>query len=251
MSGETNAEPSFQVLPLERIDSAPFQIRQSIDEERVRELASSMGQQGLLQPILVRRKGERFELVAGERRFRAAKLLQWSTIPCRVVELSDLDAAVDKIVENEQRAERKPLERARAFAQLRDEFKLDQEEIARRTGVHKSVVSRMLALLKQPAEIQKLVADESISPAHLRPLEAITDESKRVELAEQAAKERLTVRETERRAREAAKSAGVQKPVTEESSTVTPVPPPDASPNRPPRSRRPSAKKAEAPLRCA
>jgi len=89
-------------------------------------------------------------------------------------------------------------------------------------------VSRALALLRQPAEIQKLVADESISPAHLRPLEAIADESKRVELAAQAAKERLTVRETERRAREAAKSAGVQKPVTEESSTVTPVPPPDA-----------------------
>ena len=119
MSGETSAEPSFQVLALERIDSAPFQIRQRIDEEPLRELASSMKRQGLLQPVVVRRKGERFELVAGEQRFRVAKLLEWSTIPCRVVELSDLDAAVDKIVENEQRAEPKPLERARAFASAR------------------------------------------------------------------------------------------------------------------------------------
>src|SRR5262249_16460097 len=110
MSGETNPEPSFQVLALERIDSAPFQIRQSIAEEGVGEVGTSMKQEGLLQPILVRVKGERFEVVAGERRFRAAKLLQWSTIPCRVVELSDLDALVDKILENEQRAERKPLE---------------------------------------------------------------------------------------------------------------------------------------------
>ncbi len=201
MSGETRPEPSSQTVALDRIDSAPFQIRESIDENRLRELAKSMERCGLLQPIVVRPKGERFEVVAGERRFRAAKLLQWSAIPCRVAELSDLDAEVDKVVEDEHRADAKPLERARAFAHLRDVFNLGPEEIATRVGVHKSVVCRALALLKQPAEIQKLVADESISPTHLRSLEAIADESRRVELAAQVAKERLTVKETRRRAR--------------------------------------------------
>jgi len=101
-----------------------------------------MDRSGLLPPIRVRRKSKRFEVVAGERRFRAAKLLQWSTIACRVAELSDLDADVNKLVENEQRA-----------------------------------------------EIQKLVAEESIRPTYLRSLKAVADESKRVELAAQVAKE--------------------------------------------------------------
>jgi len=196
MSGETRPEPSSQTLALEWIDSAPFQIRERIDEGRLRELASSMERCGLLQPILVRRKGERFEIVAGERRFRAAKLLQWSTVACRVAELSDADAAIDKIVENEQRADANPLERARAFAYLRDALHLEQDEIVRRLGLDKSVVSRTLALLKQPGEIQKLIAEEGISLGHLRSLDAVEDESERVELAAQAAKERLSVRET-------------------------------------------------------
>ncbi len=209
MAGETRSEPSSQTVPLELIDSAPFQIR-PVDEEEVRSLAASMKERGLLEPVLVRRRGERFQVVAGERRVCAAKLLQWSAIDCRVCERSELDAALDKYDENEERKGTTPLQRARFYAHLRDELHLDQEEIAERLRVHKSVVSRLLALLKQPEKIRQLVADESISPAHLRALQSIADEPKRIELAEQVAKQRLTVRQTERRVREAARSTSAK-----------------------------------------
>ncbi len=206
MSVERKGEPSFQTISIERIDSAPFQIRQSIDADSLRELASSMQQVGLLQPILVRPKEDRFEIVAGERRFRAAKLLGWASIPGRLEDLSDVDAAVRKVIENDQRVDAKPLERAQAFHHLRDAFNLGQDEIATRVGIHKSVVSRMLALLEQPKEIQQMLADESISPTHLRSLDEIPDEAKRVEVAAEVAKQHLSTRETGRRAHKVAKA---------------------------------------------
>ncbi len=224
MSDERKGEPSLQTIPIERVDSALFQIRQTIDEDRLRELASSMQQVGLLQPIFVRPKGDRFEIVAGERRVRAARLLGWASIPCRLEDLSDVDATVRKVIENDQRVDAKPLERARAFAHLRDAFKLGQDEIATRVGVHKSVVSRMLALLEQPKEIQQMLADESISPTHLRSLDEIPDESKRVEVAAEVAKQRLSTRETERRAHKVAKTAKAKAREGTEKSWLDDVP---------------------------
>jgi ParB family transcriptional regulator, chromosome partitioning protein len=206
MSDEKKSEPSFQSIPIERIDSAPFQIRQTIDEDALRELASSMQHVGLLQPIVGRAKGERFEIVAGERRFRAAKLLGRASIPCRVEELSDLDAAFRQVIENDQRVDANPLERARAFAHLRDAFQLGQDQIAMRVGVDKSVVSRMLALLEQPKAIQQMLADERLSPTHLRSLAEIPDESKRIEVAAEVAKHGLSTRETKERAHKVAKT---------------------------------------------
>ena len=206
MSDEKKSEPSFQIIRIERIDSAPFQIRQTIDEDALRALASSMQHVGLLQPILVRPKGERMEVVAGERRFRAAKLLGWASIPCQVQELSDLEAALRQVIENDQRVDANPLERARAFAHLRDAFQLAQDQIAMRVGVHKSVVSRALALLEQPKEIQQMLADERLSPTHLRLLDEIADHSKRIEVAAEVATHRLSTRQTEERAHKAAKT---------------------------------------------
>jgi len=206
MSDEKKSEPWFQIIRIERIDSAPFQIRQTIDEDALRALASSMQHVGLLQPILVRPKGERVEVVAGERRFRAAKLLGWATIPCRVEELSDIEAALRQVIENDQRVDANPLERARAFAHLRDAFQLGHEQIAMRVGVDRSVVSRMLALLEQPKAIQQMLADERLSPSHLRSLAEIPDESKRIEVAAEVAEHGLSTREAKERAHKVAKT---------------------------------------------
>jgi len=223
MSDEKKSEPSFQIIRIERIDSAPLQIRQTIDEDALRALASSMQHVGLLQPIVVRPKGERVEVVAGERRFRAAKLLGWATIPCRVEELSDIEAALRQVIENDQRVDANPLERARAFAHLRDAFQLGQEQIAIRVGVDKSVVSRMLALLEQPKEIQQMLADERLNPSHLRSLAEIADESKRIEVAAEVAKHGLSTREAKERAQKVAKTVKAKRRDGEETTWLDEV----------------------------
>jgi ParB family chromosome partitioning protein len=199
------AGPRLQTLPIERIDSSQYQVREVFDENALRELARSMKQVGLLQPILVRPIGERFQIVAGERRLRAARLLGWASILALVQEQSEFDAAVKTMVENEQRVDANLLERARGYQRLIEAFKVSQDEIAERVGVSQSVVSRLLKVLDEPPEIQNLLVRGNITPAHARSLDEIKDESARVEAATQAAKEQWTVRETKQRARRAAK----------------------------------------------
>jgi ParB family chromosome partitioning protein len=195
----------LQTLPIERIDSSQYQVREVFDENALRELASSMKQVGLLQPILVRPIGERFQIVAGERRLRAARLLGWASILALVQEQSEFDAAVKTMVENEQRVDANLLERARGYQRLIEAFNVSQDEIAERVGASQSVVSRLLKVLDEPPEIQNLLVRGNITPAHARSLDEIKDESARVEAATQAAKEQWTVRETKQRARKAAK----------------------------------------------
>ncbi len=212
-SAEKNGHPSsnavapqLQTIPIDRIDPSPFQVRQTFDEVSLRELADSMQQAGLLQPIAVRPAGDRFQLVAGERRLRAAKLLGWSSIPALVEEVSDLDAALRGLVENEQHQDVNPLERARGFKRLTDPpFSLSQEEVARRVGLERSMVSRLLSLLDEPPPIQEIVARATITPHHVRALDTIQDKSQRVALAQEAANKHWSVRETEKRISRAAK----------------------------------------------
>ncbi len=202
ISTETTV-PESQRIPVDRIDQFPYQFRQTFDERKLRELSESMHQVGLKQPILVRPIGDRFEVVSGERRLRAAKLLGWTSISAVVQDLSNLDAAIGGLVENVQREDLTPLERARAFKQLTDPpFKLSQREIAKRTGLDHSVVLRTVELLKQPEQIQELLSRASISPKHVRALRAVKRDSDRAKLAEQAASEHWSVQETEKRARE-------------------------------------------------
>ena len=196
--------PESQRIPLDRIDPFPYQFRQTFDEEKLRELSESMREVGLKQPILVRPIGDRFEVVSGERRLRAAKRLDWTSISAVVQDLSNLDAAIGGLVENVQREELTPLERARAFKQLNEPpFQLSQREIARRTGLDQSGIARTMELLKQPKQIQELLSRATISPKHVRALRAVKRDSKRAELAAQAAREHWTAEETQKRVREA------------------------------------------------
>jgi ParB family chromosome partitioning protein len=199
--------PESQRIPVDRIDPFSYQFRQTFDEEKLRELSESMREVGLKQPILVRPIGDRFEVLSGERRLRAAKLLGWTSISAVVQDLSNLDAAIGGLVENVQREELTPLERARAFKQLNEPpFKLSQREIARRTGLDQSGIVRTMELLKQPEQIQELLSRATLSPKHVRALRAVKRDSKRAELAAQAASEHWTAEETHKRAREARRS---------------------------------------------
>ncbi len=206
ISTETTV-PQSQRIPIDRIDPFPFQFRQTFDEDKLRELSESMQQVGLKQPIFVRPIGDRFQVVSGERRLRAAKLLGWTSISAVVQNLSDLDAAIGGLVENVQREDLTPIERARAFKQLSEPpFDLSQREIAKHIKLDHSVVLRTLELLKQPEQIQELLSRASISPKHVRALRSVKRDSQRTRLAEQAATEHWSVNETEKRASEAKRS---------------------------------------------
>lgn len=206
VSTETTV-PESQRIPVDRIDPFPYQFRRTFDEDKLRELSESMRQIGLKQPILVRPVRDRFEVVSGERRLRAAKLLGWTSISAVVQDLSNLDAAIGGLVENVQREDLTPIERARAFKQLNDPpFNLSQREIARRVALDQSVIVRTVELLKQPEQIQELLSRATLSPTHVRALKAVKSDSKRAELAAQAAREHWSVEETHKQAHKSGKS---------------------------------------------
>ena len=209
MESSTAPCPSIEALPLEKIYASPHQMRKEFDPMALRDLARSMKEEGLIQPITVRKMGEAFELVVGERRLRAAQILGWKTIEARIAEINDEDAAIKGLIENLQRTDLTPIEEARGFKQLAEPpYCLTQEEIAKRVGKSQTVVARTLALLDLPDEIQEIMPRGIITETHTRSLRKLTDRSTQIKLALQADHEQWSARETERRVNEFLKEAG-------------------------------------------
>ncbi len=176
ISASAAPEPSGRPLeiPLDRIDRNPNQTRTNFDEVKLAELAQSITATGVVQPIVVReRPGGRYELIMGERRWRASQIAGKQTIPAVVRQVSDEQAMEMTIVENLQRADLNPMEQARAYARLSSEFKLTQEQMAERTGKDRASVSNFLRLLKLPQDVQKLVEAGELSFGHARALLAL------------------------------------------------------------------------------
>lgn len=185
-------------LEIAKIDPNPAQPRKHFDEALIEELAASIREHGVVQPVLVSRKGDRFMLIAGERRYRAAKRAGLSTIPAVVKEgATQGDILQIALIENIQRADLNPIEEAVAYRQLHDEFQLTQEEIARRVGKERSTVANALRLLKLPDSVKQLVASGQLSMGHARALLALDDRKKIEALAEKVVKQGLNVRQTE------------------------------------------------------
>jgi len=183
---------------VELIDPNPLQPRGVFHAERLAELADSIRTTGLLQPLLVRHARDRYQLVAGERRWRAAKLAGLKEIPAIIREIPDDRLLETSLVENLQREDLNPIETAQAFQRLCHEFKLSHEEIARRTGKDRSTITNLLRLLKLPHDVQQLVAEHRLSTGHARAILPLEDEALQRQVAEKAASQGLSVRQVER-----------------------------------------------------
>jgi ParB family chromosome partitioning protein len=188
----------LQEVPVDRIKASAFQPRARFGEQALEELAQSMRAGGILQPVIVRPVGDSYELVAGERRLRAARLAELSKIPAVVRVLSDEQALELSLVENIQREDLNPLEQARAFERLSSEFALTQDQIARRTGKDRTTVANMMRLLRLPADVQALVEEGWLTAGHARALLKLEDSPalQRV-LAKRMAARRVSVRQAE------------------------------------------------------
>ncbi len=207
------AEPPFEasapadhgivaLLPVDSIDPSAVQPRTSFDPAKMQELVDSVRANGIIQPILVRPSGDRYQLIAGERRLRAAKLAELSVIPAVVQAHLDARLLEVALIENIQREDLNPIEIAHAFDQLVRHYGLSHEEIARRTGKDRSTVTNTLRLLKLPSDVQLLLAEKRLSMGHARALLAIEDEARMLTVANRAAAQGQSVRQLERLVRD-------------------------------------------------
>lgn len=190
-----------------QIDPNPEQPRQTIDPEKLDELARSMAEQGIVQPLVVRRSGARFQLIAGERRWRAAQKAGLQKVPALVRDASDADLLEIALVENIQREELNPIEEAAAYRRLITELGYSQEQVAVRVGKDRSTVANLLRLLRLPRDVRTWIAEQKVSPGHARPLLALSSTEAQVAIAKEVVDKGLSVRDVERRVKAANKPA--------------------------------------------
>jgi ParB family transcriptional regulator, chromosome partitioning protein len=208
-------------IPLDRIDRNPNQTRTNFDEAKLAELAQSIAATGVVQPVVVReRPGGRYELIMGERRWRASQVAGKQTIPAMVRQVSDEQAMEMTIVENLQRADLNPMEQARAYARLSSDFKLTQEQMAQRTGKDRASVANFLRLLKLPESVQKLVEGGELSFGHARALLAVDSPALLATVTATVLAKSMSVRQTE------AFVQGLLNPEQKATTKKLPEPPP-------------------------
>ena len=184
-------------VAVELVDSGPGQPRTHFDEGSLERLADSIRSHGVVQPILVRRRGERYELIAGERRWRAAKIAGLSKIPVVVKEVADEDLLEIALIENIQREDLNPIEEAQAYKKLIETVGLTQEALAGRLGRDRSYITNYLRLLRLPADIQQLVREGTLTTGHARTLLGLTHVDLQRRIARRIIEEDLSVRSTE------------------------------------------------------
>jgi len=205
----SNAEPSatdrsaMRNIALSRIRPNPFQPRRTFDPQELQELEASLRANGLLNPVTVRpaKTGGGYELIAGERRIRAAARIGWTEIPAVVKEIDDRALLTLALVENLQRADLNPIEEAEGYRQLLGDFDLTQAQLAEAVGKERSTVANMLRLLQLPAVVQQLVHQKELTLGHARALLTLEDEQTLIALAREIVAEGLSVRAVEERAR--------------------------------------------------
>ena len=189
-------------VAIDQIRPNPHQPRAAFAEDQIAELAASIRENGLLQPLLVRRAGEHYELIAGERRLRAAQRAGLRRVPVTLREATDRESLELALIENLQREDLNPIEEARAYLRLADDFGLKQDEIARRVGKSRSAVANSLRLLHLAPEIRSQLESGAISAGHARSLLGIASVQAQSAVASAVVKRRLSVRDTERLVRE-------------------------------------------------
>lgn len=194
---EASGAEKLTYLKLEQIRPSPLQPREKFDAEGLQELTQSIKEKGLIQPILVRQKGDHYELIAGERRFRAAGLLNLKEIPALVRQAGDEDSLEISLIENIQREDLNPIEEARAYQYLLDKFNLTQERLSEVLGKARVTITNVLRLLKLPQEIQEEIKQGRISYGHGRVLLELDDPNQQRRLTQETIAGGLSVRELE------------------------------------------------------
>jgi ParB family chromosome partitioning protein len=190
------ALPTNEIAPA-RIDPNPWQPRSIVNDADLAELAASLGEHGLVQPIVVRARGDRFQLIAGQRRLAAARKLGWEKVPVRVLDVDDRQMSEIAIVENLQRRDLDALEKAASFKQYLSTWSCTQDELAKRLSVDRSTVANLIRLLELPAGVQSRLRAGTISMGHARALLPLGDEDEQVRLADRVATDGLSVRAIE------------------------------------------------------
>ena len=201
---EKKATPKEEILEagpimvkINKVEPNRDQPRKDFDEDALMELADSIKQFGVLQPILVQKKKDYYEIIAGERRWRAAKLAGLKEVPIIVKEFTEQELVEISLIENIQREDLNPVDEAMAYKRLIDEFHLKQDEIADRVGKSRTAVTNSMRLLKLSAKVQQMLVDEMITAGHARAILAISDKEKQETVAMKVFDEKLSVRETE------------------------------------------------------
>ena len=205
------------MVKLSKVEPNREQPRKNFDEDSLQELAESLKQFGMLQPILVQNRGDYYEIIAGERRWRAAKIAGLKEVPVIVRELTDQELVEISLIENIQREDLNPIEEAQAYKRLLTEFHLKQDEVAERVSKSRTAVTNSMRLLKLCDEVQKMVVDDMISTGHARALISIEDPEEQYLIAQKIFDEKLSVREVEKLVKDLHKPP---KPPKEENKTL-------------------------------
>ena len=203
------ARAADQLLPIEKIKPNPEQPRQAFAKEALDELAASIREKGIIQPLIVRKKGDRYEIVAGERRWRAAQQAQLHEVPAIIRDFTDTEVLEVAIIENIQRADLNPLEEASGYRLLMDRFGHTQEKLAEAMGKSRGHVANLMRLLTLPEEVQTMLRDGTLSAGHARALITAPDP---IALARQVVTRGLSVRQTEKLAQQKSAEPSTPKP---------------------------------------
>lgn len=191
------AVPADATLPLSKIKPNKGQPRKNFDEEALNELADSIAQNGVLQPILVRKKGQMYEIVAGERRYQASKRAGLDEIPVVIKDISDEDVFKLALIENLQRSDLDPIEEAQGYKTLINKTGMTQAELGKAVSKSRPAIANALRLLDLPKEVQDMMAERKLSAGHARAILAVPSEEGRIKLAQKVVDDGLTVRQTE------------------------------------------------------
>lgn len=202
---DVDADRSFQAVPpagprrieIDRIDGNPYQPRRDFDPAELSALADSLRDHGLLQPIVVRRVGDRYQLIAGERRLRAATQAGWKDVPVQIVEADDRQVAELAIVENLHRKDLNPLEKAASFQSYLEQYGCTQDELAKRLDLDRSTIANLIRLLELPEPVQVALRQGQITQGHARAILPLGDEPDQIRFCQRIQQEGLSVRQTE------------------------------------------------------
>ena len=211
INNKTEKGKDIQYIPLQKIKVKKDQPRKEFEKESLKELSQSIKVHGVIQPVLLRKEGEKFEIIAGERRYRASKLAGLEEIPSIILDAKDIDVAKLALIENIQREDLNPIEEANAYKNLMEDFHLKQDELAQSVGKSRSYISNALRLLKLDEEVIDYLYNGDISQGHGKVLLGIKDKEEQVKLAKKIISTGLNVRSTEEEVKKSKGEASKQK----------------------------------------